>query len=206
VGTDRAFETCCPASKTGWRVSKNDYEGLGVSNMAGRAAGQRVKYPTVPKEKAAFDYRALAEFRYQIRRFLSFSQQAAQAAGIDPQQHQLLLAIRGLQPGTKPTIRVLAERLQIRHHSAVELVDRCVKRGLVERQRDGVDRRQVTVNLTSKGDKVLAELSMHHRNELRAAGRELVHVLRNLLGDTGHTGNPQDRRDRRDRTGSPRSP
>jgi len=151
-------------------------------------ACQRVKYRPVPRETTAIDYRALAEFRYQIRRFLSFSQQAAQAAGVDPQQHQLLLAIRGLQPGMKPTIRVLAERLQIRHHSAVELVDRSARRGFVERRRDGVDRRQVAVYLTSKGDKVLSELSMHHRNELRAAGRELVRVLRNLLGETATRG------------------
>jgi DNA-binding MarR family transcriptional regulator len=150
----------------------------------------------VPRERTAIDYRALAEFRYHIRRFLSFSQQAAQAAGVDPQQHQLLLAIRGLPPGTRPTIRVLSERLQIRHHSAVELVDRSAKRGLVERRRDGADRRQVTVNLTAKGDKVLAELSLYHRNELRAHGKELVRVLRNLLGETA---------DRRERHGSPKT-
>jgi DNA-binding MarR family transcriptional regulator len=144
------------------------------------------------KERTAIDYRALAEFRYQIRRFLSFSQRAAQAAGVDPQQHQLLLAICGLPQDTRPTIRSLADRLMIRHHSAVELVDRSVRRGLVERQRDGIDRRQVTVKLTPKGERVLAELSMHHRNELRAAGRELVRVLKGLLGENPA---PRNRRD-----------
>jgi DNA-binding MarR family transcriptional regulator len=138
----------------------------------------------VARAGSGVDYQALAEFRYQIRKFLTFSQEAARAAGIDPQQHQLLLAIRGLTAGTKPSIRVLAERLQIRHHSAVELVDRSVAHGLVERQRDGVDRRQVTIHLTSKGERLLSELSLHHRDELRTAGRDLARVLRSILSDS----------------------
>lgn len=137
------------------------------------------------KAASAVDYRALAEFRYQIRKFLTFSQQAARAAGIDPQQHQLLLAIRGLPEQIKPSIRAMAERLQIRHHSAVELIDRSVAHGLVERRRDGVDRRQVTIHLTAKGEKLLAELSVHHRDELRTAGRELARVLRSIVNGNG---------------------
>jgi DNA-binding MarR family transcriptional regulator len=132
-------------------------------------------------KSASFDYRALAEFRYQIRKFLTFSQQAARTAGIDPQQHQLLLAVRGIPQGVKPSIRALAERLQIRHHSAVELIDRSVAHGLVQRQRDGLDRRQVTIHLTSKGEHVLNELSVHHHDELRTAGRELTRVLNSIL-------------------------
>src|SRR5437588_7061226 len=89
------------------------------------------------------DYRALAEFRYQIRRFLRFSEEAAYAAGLEPQQHQLLLAIKGLPEGRKATIGELAERLQLRHHSTVELIDRLVKRELVERHRDEEDQRRV---------------------------------------------------------------
>jgi len=139
----------------------------------------------VAKPASAVDYRALAEFRYQIRKFLTFSQQAARAAGIDPQQHQLLLAIRGLPEQIKPSIRAMAERLQIRHHSAVELIDRSVAHGLVERRRDGVDRRQVTIHLTAKGEKLLAELSVHHRDELRTAGRELARVLRSIVDGNG---------------------
>jgi len=127
------------------------------------------------------DYQALAEFRYQIRKFLTFSQQAARAAGVDPQQHQLLLAIRGLPDGTQPSIRALAERLQIRHHSAVELIDRSVAHGLVQRQRDDIDRRQVTIRLTPRGERLLSELSLHHRDELRTAGRELARVLRSII-------------------------
>lgn len=134
---------------------------------------------------SSVDYEALAEFRYQIRKFLTFSQEAARAAGVDPQQHQLLLAIRGLPAATKPSIRALAERLQIRHHSAVELVDRSVAHGLVERQRDGIDRRQVTICLTSKGERLLSELSLHHRDELRTAGRDLARVLQAIISSNG---------------------
>jgi len=141
----------------------------------------------VAKPASAVDYRALAEFRYQIRKFLTFSQQAARAAGIDPQQHQLLLAICGLPEQIKPSIRAMAERLQIRHHSAVELIDRSVAHGLVERRRDGVDRRQVTIHLTAKGEKLLAELSVHHRDELRTAGRELARVLRSIINGANGT-------------------
>jgi DNA-binding MarR family transcriptional regulator len=135
----------------------------------------------VAKPASGVDYRALAEFRYQIRKFLSFSQHAARAVGIDPQQHQLLLAVRGIPQGIKPSIRTLAERLQIRHHSAVELIDRSAAHGLVQRQRDGLDRRQVTIHLTPKGERVLSELSLHHRDELRTAGRELARVLRSII-------------------------
>ena len=142
----------------------------------------------MPREKPAGDFRALSEFRYQIRRFLAFSKKAAWAAGVDSQQHQLMLAMRGLPPGTKPTIDVLAERLQIRHHSAVELVDRSMRRGLVERQRDGADRRRVTVHLTPRGEKILNELALHHSKELRAAGPELVRVLRRIIADSGNSG------------------
>ena len=131
------------------------------------------------------DYQALAEFRYQIRKFLNFSQEVARAAGIDPQQHQLLLAIRGLPDEIKPSIRALAERLQIRHHSAVELIDRSVAHGLVQRQRDGTDRRQVTIHLTPKGERLLNDLSIHHRDELRNAGRHLALVLRSIIAGRG---------------------
>ena len=102
------------------------------------------------------DYEALAEFRYQIRKFLHFSERAAREAGIEPQQHQLLLAIRGFTgPAEPPSIGILAERLQIQHHSAVELVDRLVERGLVARSRGPSDRRQVLVHLTPRGESEL---------------------------------------------------
>lgn len=125
------------------------------------------------------DYRALHEFRYALRRFLHFSEEAAKAAGLEPQQHQLMLAIRAAPPNAQ--IGYLAERLQIRHHSAVELVDRLVARGLAERRRDGSDRRAVQVLLTPEGEEILRRLSLHHRAELRSAGPALVRVLNALI-------------------------
>ena len=91
------------------------------------------------------EYRALAKFRYELRRFLRFSEQAARAAGLEPQQHQLLLAVRGMPPRAPATNGGLGERLQLRHHSTVEVVDRMEARGLVRRARQGHDRRWVAV-------------------------------------------------------------
>jgi len=127
------------------------------------------------------DYRSLAELRYQIRRFLQFSEEAARHARLEPRQHQLLLALKGLPESTRPCVGVLAERLQIRPHSAVELVNRLAKRGLVRRRRDGSDRREVLLALTRKGEEVLRELSLHHRAELRSAGPALMAALEDVL-------------------------
>jgi DNA-binding MarR family transcriptional regulator len=132
------------------------------------------------------EYQALAEFRYQIRRFLRCSEAAARAAGLEPQQHQLLLAVRGLPDGSRSTIGNIAERLQIQHHSTVELVDRLVKRGWVQRRRDGTDRRQVMLQLTARGEKVLRELSVHHEEELRNLGPQLVSALRRMMAAITH--------------------
>ena len=128
------------------------------------------------------EYQALAEFRYQIRRFLHFSEQAARAAGIEPQQHQLLLALKGLPERKQTTIGELAQRLQLQHHSTVELVDRLEKRDLVQRCRDEGDQRRVLVSLTPQGEEVLRELSFEHRDELRSNGPALVQALNALIG------------------------
>jgi len=127
------------------------------------------------------DYEALAELRYQIRRFLSFSEQAARAAGLEPRQHQLLLGLKGLPAKARPTIGELAERLQIQHHSAVELVNRLSAAGYIRRARAGEDRREVLLSLTTRGEKVLRKLSLHHRAELRSAGPALVKALRRAM-------------------------
>jgi DNA-binding MarR family transcriptional regulator len=127
------------------------------------------------------DYTALAELRYQIRRFLHFSELAARKMGLEPQQHQLMLALKGLAPGMPPTVGTLAERMQIRHHSAVELVNRLSVRGLVRRIRAGEDRRQVLLSLTPKGEKLLGELSVGHKTELRTQGPALVAALERLM-------------------------
>jgi len=118
-------------------------------------------------------YRALAEFRYQIRRFLAFSERAARRAGLEPHQHQLLLAVKGLPAGRLATVGEIAERLQVRHHSAVGLIDRLAASGLVRRSRLAADRRQVVVRLTARGEAVLEELSVHHVAELRALWQTL---------------------------------
>ena len=127
------------------------------------------------------DYESLAELRYQIRCFLSFSEQAARAAGLEPRQHQLMLCLKGLHPDARPTIGEVAERLQIQHHSTVELVNRLVTAGYVRRRRTGEDRREVLLALTPKGEKVLRELSVHHRAELCSAGPALVTALRRAM-------------------------
>ncbi|RVD28266.1 MULTISPECIES: helix-turn-helix domain-containing protein [unclassified Mesorhizobium] len=112
------------------------------------------------------DYQRLSEFRYLIRRFLEFSQVQANEAGLTPRQHQALLAIKGF-PGAGPvTVGDLAERLRIRHHSAVELVDRLCEAGLVTRDQDKDDHRRVLLRLTERADDCLAELSAAHLDEL----------------------------------------
>ncbi|SRR5579883_108412 len=127
------------------------------------------------------DYLALGEFRYRIRRFLHFSEFAARQEGLEPQQHQLLLAVRCLQVDNGPTIGALADHLLIRHHSAVGLIDRMEERGLIERVRGGGDRRQVKVKLTARGAEKLRRLSEVHRAEIRDSGPALVEALGGLL-------------------------
>jgi DNA-binding MarR family transcriptional regulator len=126
------------------------------------------------------DYQALADFRYQIRRFVRFSEEAAREAGIEPQHHQLMLAIKGKPNGEEPRVAYLAERLQIQHHSAVELVDRLVNKGLINRTRGDEDRREVHVHLTARGERILDELTTHMRSELRSAAPTLVASLERL--------------------------
>jgi DNA-binding MarR family transcriptional regulator len=134
------------------------------------------------------DYQALAEFRYQIRRFLHFSEQAVKKAGMERGQYQLMLAIKGIPAGVRPRIRDLADRMEIRHHSAVELVNRLEAGGFVHRDRAHDDRREVLLALTPKGEKVLAELALHHHEELRSAGPELVAALRRIMREGNETG------------------
>ena len=133
------------------------------------------KTPTQP------NFKAMAELRYQIRRFLRFSENAARQAGIEPQQHQLLLAVRGLPDVLKPTIGVLAERMQLQHHSTVELIDRLVERGFLFRLRSTDDKRQVLVKLTHDGEEFLERLSLHHLQELQSAGPAFVKILQGLI-------------------------
>jgi DNA-binding MarR family transcriptional regulator len=130
------------------------------------------------------DYQSLAEFRHLIRRFLRFSEQAARAAGLEPKQHQLLLALKGLATDARPRIAEVAEKLQIQHHSAVELVNRLESGGFVLRQRGAEDRREVLLHLTAHGEKVLQQLSLEHREELRSQGPALLESLQHLLAES----------------------
>ncbi len=123
------------------------------------------------------DYRALGHFRYHIRRFLHFSEVAARTEGLEPQQHQALLAIRASADEGGPTIGTIAEHLLIRHHSAVGLINRLEERGMVERVRGQDDRRQVRIRLTPEGEEKLRRLSAAHRGELRNSGPILVDTL-----------------------------
>ena len=127
------------------------------------------------------EYQALAEFRYQIRRFLRFSEQAARVTGLVPQQYQFLLALKGLPNGRKATISELAERLQIKHHSTVELIDRLAEGDLIRRSRDDQDQRRVIIHLTPHGEQLLKKLSLLHRNELQSTGPILVRTLKTLI-------------------------
>jgi DNA-binding MarR family transcriptional regulator len=129
------------------------------------------------------DYRALAEFRFQIRAFLSFSERAAREHGIEPQQHQLLLACKGLPEESRPTIGTLAQRLCVEHHSAVALVDKLEASKLVERMPSPLDRREVLVRITKRGETLLAGLSELHSEQLALVGPQLITALTEVLSN-----------------------
>jgi DNA-binding MarR family transcriptional regulator len=132
---------------------------------------------TVHRRLAKVDYTTLAEFRYLLRQFGAFSEDAARAAGLPAQQHQALLAIKGFPGRDQVTIGELAERLSLKHHSVVGLVDRLAGHGLIHREHDKSDRRRVMIVLTPKAESLLLELSLVHRDELR----RLAPLLRELL-------------------------
>lgn len=128
------------------------------------------------------EYETLADLRYSLRQFLRFSEEAAHSAGIRPQHHQALLAIKAAAGNHGIRVGELAERLQVRHHSAVGLIDRLVCRGLVVRKQNGADRRQVQLALTSRGDKTLEKLSAVNKEQLRRVGPHIELLLKRLRG------------------------
>ena len=134
----------------------------------------------IPVEK----YRQIAEFRYQIRQFLHFSEEAARAHGLEPQQHQLLLAIKGLPKGTRPTVTAVSSRLCLRHHSTVELANRLVARGAIVRRQSEHDAREVLLELTPHGEQILRELHVLHWQELQASGPDLADSLKRIVENT----------------------
>ena len=128
----------------------------------------------------AVDYHALAQFRFQLRRFLSFSETAARDAGLTPQQHQALLAIKGFSSAEPLSVGELAEFLLVRHHTAVELVDRMTRLRLLERIADEDDSRRILVKLTKKGEQKLRMLSKIHLQELQTASVALTKILQSF--------------------------
>jgi DNA-binding MarR family transcriptional regulator len=139
--------------------------------MPGRAS------PSAPP----IDYATLADLRYQLRRFMRAREVIARKAGIEPQQYLVLLQIKGLAGRGVPNIGVLAERLQIGHHAAVQLVDRLARRGVVERQQGGRDRREVVVCLRRAGETIVRQVAGHSIDELTAEGPQLVSSLNRLI-------------------------
>lgn len=137
--------------------------------------------PETQHDLSSAAYQQLAEIRYRIRRFLHFSEEAARLTGIEPQQHQLLLAIKGLPAGMRPTVTAVSSRLCLRHHSAVELINRLVERGAVARRHSEQDRREVLVELTPHGEKLLRKLSVLHWQELQTSGPALCEALQGVV-------------------------
>jgi len=139
----------------------------------------------MPEEITTAEYRALAELRYRIRQFVGEGDSVARAAGLEPQQYLLLLALRGLPEGVESTIRTLADRLSLRHHSAVELIDRLEMHGYVRRSRSRDDRRRVLVALLPRVEKLLEQVARDRIGELRASGAALVNAISSLLENGG---------------------
>lgn len=147
-------------------------------------AGARAASGSSPVSQS--EYETLAEFRHQLAAFLGRRRDAAAAAGLEAQQYELLLAIKGAPQGTQPNIKQIAEQLLLQHHSAVELTSRLEKRGLVHRQRSPQDRRSVLVSVTKAGDKVLEQVVRYSLSQLQLEGPHLLKTLRRLV-----KGNPK---------------
>jgi DNA-binding MarR family transcriptional regulator len=136
-----------------------------------------------PRSLQEAEYVALAEFRYQLRRFLRHMEDEVREFGVNPQQYQVVLAVKGLPRDDVPTISRLAERMQLNHNSMVELVDRCEERDLLKRVRSGKDRRQVTLAITPEGEALLRRLGSAAHQELRNIGPMLVESVLRLIQD-----------------------
>ncbi|MCF8151196.1 MAG: MarR family transcriptional regulator [Burkholderiaceae bacterium] len=130
------------------------------------------------------EFETLSEFRYRLRRFLRFSEQATRKHGITPLQYLLLLHLKGFPGRDWAKVGELAERLQAQHHGVVALVSRCEKLGWVTRRQGKTDRREVEIHLTAKGERIVTRMAQLHREEhLNPAGSFLLPELKNLQGD-----------------------
>ena len=139
-----------------------------------------VPTPAAPLAIGDGDYAALAAFRHSLRNFLAFSEEAAREAGLTPQQHQALLAVRGLETAQGVTVGDLASHLLLKPHTAVGLVDRLVRADLLLRTPDTADRRRVLLSLTPKANDILKDLSATHLTEIRRKAPQLAELLRKL--------------------------
>jgi len=135
---------------------------------------------TSKQEITKAEYEALAEFRRQLRLFLRFSEDAAKQVGLSPQQHQALLAIKGFPQREYVTVGEIAEQLQIRHHSAVGLVNRLVQQNLVQRETASDDRRRVYVRLTPHGSEILRQLASVHKQELKQLASVVTRLMQTI--------------------------
>jgi DNA-binding MarR family transcriptional regulator len=143
------------------------------------------KRSSTPKASATTisveQFRKLAEFRFQLRKFLQFSHAVADHCGIRPQQYQLLQCVYGMPSELDPTIANVASRMLLKHNSAVELVDRTIEQGLLRRSHDPTDQRRILLRVTPQGEQILASLADYHMQELEQAGPELIRALRRVL-------------------------
>lgn len=130
------------------------------------------------------DFRALAEFRYQIRHFLAGGEEASRSVGVEPEQFQLLLAVRGMPSGSEPAIQALAKRLGVHHNTAVERIDRLAHMRLLRRRRSSRDARVVLVELTGRGNRILAKLTRKRMAQLRESGPGLINALADVISAT----------------------
>jgi DNA-binding MarR family transcriptional regulator len=131
---------------------------------------------------AKSDFILLAALRQALRRFLGFSREAARGAGITPQQHQALLAVKGFAGRDYISVGELARSLQLRHNSAVGLADRLVRHGLLRRTRSRTDARRAELRLTSRGEAAIERLATAHLRELRQLGPELLRLISSITG------------------------
>jgi DNA-binding MarR family transcriptional regulator len=151
------------------------------SQKSSTQTASRQKSSREPRPLTNFEYKALSEFRYQLRRYLRFMEDHARNAGLQPQQYQLLLAIKGLPHGSVPRVSVVAERMQLNHNTLVELAERCEARAWITRKRSVSDRRQVTLAITPQGEVVLRQQASVSRKELSTIGPVLFESLRRLV-------------------------
>lgn len=157
---------------------------MGRSYAAGRTffkMASRSSNSPRKSEISASEYQTLSEFRHQLSAFLRRRRQAAESAGLEAQQYEFLLALKGLPSSEQPNIKQIAKQLLLQHHSAVELATRLEKRGLVRRRRSSRDRRAVLLSLTRSGDKTLQQVAEYSFSQLRLEAPALLRTLRRLL-------------------------